>query len=635
MIAGVVGNVSGDIVIDRYDSRTAAAVAAQYALRIGITFVVSVMAVGNSDWHTPAIAVPFSIAVIVGGGYGIIHAFEEQNAFGRVEDIGTWWLVCLCGMLFFTLYGLLGLLPVFNKQPFFRTFPEKRKEAYFKYVKELFTEHHHKESAKLRKRIKTSHERIENRLSNTKDQKTFANLEDAPEARVAELLYQEKLLEALLREELSFKVQAKAVLLSFVGKDPDAFYLPIRVVAANAISIFAISFLAVVFSSTFYRFRDTVRSADISTRIAISTSLTGLQQAFLDATASDLPSEATDFLQGNGDRVHGYMVSLADALFLASVVGSSVALTIFAIVQIQLVLDFRGQVLQARRGIWQFNAPKVAIKMTTTFIGTHISNSMLIYYIFAFIFSFITVIFAWSLTWDVLLWFIRENRSTLIVLIIFAAINPIIKLIVTKIIVAKDHIVYRYCWAAFELYEILSQVVAGVAKSITRFVLVLVGVFISLPRIDRSPFPAWIEYYLLLDSGSKSYQAMIVMYHIHNHPVMRVAAWILQQDASDRRDGVKAAERGLVSPHKRRVANRWRKALFLSQNPKLIETVTKVAVDKKAVDKLVKKNLKKKTFGEDSEFNSEMFMEMLHKDKDGKKKKGSEDHDKDTATTSD
>jgi hypothetical protein len=146
--------------------------------------------------------------------------------------------------------------------------------------------------------------------------------------------------------------------------------------------------------------------------------------------------------------------------------------------------------------------------MTTTFIGTHISNSMLIYYIFAFIFSFITVIFAWSLTWDVLLWFIRENRSTLIVLIIFAAINPIIKLIVTKIIVAKDHIVYRYCWAAFELYEILSQVVAGVAKSITRFVLVLVGVFISLPRIDRSPFPAWIEYYLLLDSGSKSYQAM-------------------------------------------------------------------------------------------------------------------------------
>jgi hypothetical protein len=303
MIAGVVGNVSGDIVIDRYDSRTAAAVAAQYALRIGITFVVSVMAVGNSDWHTPAIAVPFSIAVIVGGGYGIIHAFEEQNAFGRVEDIGTWWLVCLCGMLFFTLYGLLGLLPVFNKQPFFRTFPEKRKEAYFKYVKELFTEHHHKESAKLRKRIKTSHERIENRLSNTKDQTTFANLEDAPEARVAELLYQEKLLEALLREELSFKVQAKAVLLSFVGKDPDAFYLPIRVVAANAISIFAISFLAVVFSSTFYRFRDTVRSADISTRIAISTSLTGLQQAFLDATASDLPSEATDFLQGNGDRV--------------------------------------------------------------------------------------------------------------------------------------------------------------------------------------------------------------------------------------------------------------------------------------------------------------------------------------------
>jgi hypothetical protein len=159
------------------------------------------------------------------------------------------------------------------------------------------------------------------------------------------------------------------------------------------------------------------------------------------------------------------------------------------------------QVLQARRSIWQFNAPKVAIKWTTTFIGTQISNAMLIYVIFAFIFSFITLVFAWSLTWDVLLYIVRTHSTTLIVMIVFAAINPIIKLIASQLIVSQKAILYRYGWAAFELYELLMQVAVGIVKSFTRFIMVMVAVFFSLPRIDRSPFPAWIEYYLASEGG--------------------------------------------------------------------------------------------------------------------------------------
>ena len=111
----------------------------------------------------------------------------------------------------------------------------------------------------------------------------------------------------------------------------------------------------------------------------------------------------------------------------------------------------------------------------------------------------------------------------------------LIKLIATKIIVSKKYIIYRYCWAVFELWELLTQVAIGLGKSIVRFVLVIVSALLSLPRIDRSPFPAWIEYYLLLDSGSKSYQGVIVLYHVHNNPVMRVACWVLQEDSRDRR----------------------------------------------------------------------------------------------------
>ena len=37
-----------------------------------------------------------------------------------------------------------------------------------------------------------------------------------------------------------------------------------------------------------------------------------------------------------------------------------------------------------------------------------------------------------------------------------------------------------------------------------------------------------METYLLLDSGSRSYQGLILLYHNHNHPVMRVFAWLVQ-----------------------------------------------------------------------------------------------------------
>lgn len=108
-------------------------------------------------------------------------------------------------------------------------------------------------------------------------------------------------------------------------------------------------------------------------------------------------------------------------------------------------------------------------------------------------------------------------------------------------------------------------------KSLVRFVLVILAVFFSLPRIDRSPFPAWVEYYLLLDSGSKSYQALIVMYNIHNNPVMRVAAWIIEEEAANRRDPAKRQAHGLVPPKRRRIVNRWQKAYFLVKNPSLVK----------------------------------------------------------------
>ena len=70
----------------------------------------------------------------------------------------------------------------------------------------------------------------------------------------------------------------------------------------------------------------------------------------------------------------------------------------------------------------------------------------------------------------------------------------------------------RYLWSVFDLYKILLQIVAGLVKALVRFILVILVALFSLPRLDRSPFPAWLEMYLLLDTGSKSYQGMILLY---------------------------------------------------------------------------------------------------------------------------
>lgn len=274
-------------------------------------------------------------------------------------------------------------------------------------------------------------------------------------------------------------------------------------------------------------------------------------------------------LEANAGKIHEYMLSLSNALVTASFVGCALGLLFYTAAMLNLILDFRVQVIQARRGIWQFDEPKVAIRTAIVFMGTQISNGVFTFLVTSTIFGALAVVFAWQLTWDVVAYVLTSNAALILTIIGFALINPLLKLAATKVMFTKKSIKWRYGWAAFELWELMTQVAAGLVKSIVRFVLVLLVVFFSLPRLDRSPFPAWVEYYLLLDAGSKSYQGVILTYHLHNNPIMRVACWILQEDARDRRNPDKRAALGLVTPKRRRGCNRWQKALFLLRNPSL------------------------------------------------------------------
>ena len=57
--------------------------------------------------------------------------------------------------------------------------------------------------------------------------------------------------------------------------------------------------------------------------------------------------------------------------------------------------------------------------------------------------------------------------------------------------------------------------------------------------------------------------------HTLSNPVMKVAAWAIEEDAAIRRDAARRDELGYVGATKRRAANRWRLALLLLRNPSL------------------------------------------------------------------
>ena len=590
VVAGIAGHVSGDIKLEKFDKKTAAAVAIEYAVRFALVLVIGMVALGNSDFHDPRVAVPISLLFIAGMMTYTIIIYRENGGLGKPNSIGTWWLICFIGVLLCTFWGVLGLLKPLSKYRFFRTFPDKRREMMFTYVHRLVNAGRSDEVQAMKTKLRALTEKRERLIREGSDNTEDAALTASAEAEFlyAQTLYHEKRIAAAIQKERSFKTHLKALIKSIVKDDPDAFYVPVRIYAAFSVSLFATIFMAVWFANVFDSLRDTVRKADVSVTIAMFNALTAMQEQFQQLTGADLPTLASQWLEDNAQRVHKYMVSLADALYAASVAGSTLGILFYSAAMLSLVVDFRAQILQARRGIWQFNEPKVAVKAAVTFMGVQISNGILTYVTISFIFALLITIIAWSLTWDVLLWLLKQKWQWLLTLILFALINPLIKLVCTKVIVAKKFIKRRYLWSAFELYELMTQVAAGLVKSLVRFIMVIVAVFFSLPRIDRSPFPAWVEYYLLLDTGSKSYQGVIVLYHISNNPVMRVAAWILAEDARDRNDEKTREARGLRSPTARRVCNRWRKALFLVQNPSMVKYVVKVAIDQKKILKLAK-----------------------------------------------
>ena len=69
---------------------------------------------------------------------------------------------------------------------------------------------------------------------------------------------------------------------------------------------------------------------------------------------------------------HTEIGNLSNALIIAFGIGCSVSLLVSTVMLVVLMLDFRVQALEARRGRWKFDRSKIKLADVTTFIGLHI-----------------------------------------------------------------------------------------------------------------------------------------------------------------------------------------------------------------------------------------------------------------------
>ena len=154
----------------------------------------------------------------------------------------------------------------------------------------------------------------------------------------------------------------------------------------------------------------------------------------------------------------------------------------------------------------------------------------------------------------------------------------------------------RFTWMMFDLFQLLVSCVTGIVKGLMRFVMVTVVNILSLPRMDISIFPAWVDYYLMLDTGAKSYFGMVLMYHAHNNPLMRVFCWIVEEDARKR----KAGEAGMCSPGYRKASNWFNKLWMMHKNRTLAQYTA--SGGQGVPQSIITKAAKKKTPEEGKEF---------------------------------
>ena len=246
--------------------------------------------------------------------------------------------------------------------------------------------------------------------------------------------------------------------------------------------------------------------------------------------------------------------TIAIELWYSMCIGCAISIIAYAISFWGLMRSFRQTALLMRRGDHStFNVKKHKLADASNFVGIQISNGIVTYFLILILATFAAFPFCCSMIRGAI--FSTTVMNILIPIIAAAVVNiGLKKTFGYKLATSAkphDHIRMRRLYHLYDSCQIFMTMAAGFMVAFVRFIITCVIALGTLPFMDRSPIPAWVERYLLLDTGSKTYHSMVLLYHTFNHPLHISACWIMLEDSRRRKkisDELRS-DQGGVHPH--------------------------------------------------------------------------------------
>ncbi|CAJ1433594.1 unnamed protein product, partial [Effrenium voratum] len=301
----------------------------------------------------------------------------------------------------------------------------------------------------------------------------------------------------------------------------DAFFYPTAFLIANLLAF--LSFLYVLAQSlTLLRDIEKMLQQVLNTAIQRSVSMTSsVNQAYVQATGSDLPDSSTEFMYVQIDLMRGWFQKLIDSIVIGFASGVVIAAILTTLSLLGGFVHFRASVMDARRGKFDFKLSDAKLVFSTTFIGINISSAIVSYILIVALVTLITIPFTFELTWQV----IWNALPTILLTFVLPKILTIISMkIFKKCLYGGTFIKTRAGASIFHFYMTFLSLPGGVASAITRFVMGLLGTIAMLPITYGPVTPSMVNKVMLLDTSYRTYVAFVMLYATHNNPIMITAA---------------------------------------------------------------------------------------------------------------
>jgi len=332
--------------------------------------------------------------------------------------------------------------------------------------------------------------------------------------------------------DLSMKDQVKAAFMPFSSKT--AFYFPSKVWVGMVLALFTYGYMLVE-TIKFQRKIDAMLSGLLqkATEQILATGMI-IESAFSQVSlGQDLADDALAPLLKQVDMVRGWFDSLSTSMTIGVGVGCGLASVIVLLLLLMSLMNFRYRVLEARRGKYTFRKKDALPAFDSMFMGQFIASTIVGFIIIVLISTLVCMFIAWSIPRDIVWHYKWQILGTLV---LPALVQPIIMIILKKILYGSDFIRLRPASSIFIFWQTFLTIPAGLMAGIIRFGTAVGCLLFTMPQIFTPATPEFLNKLALLDAAHKPFLAAVFMQHTHNHPIMITAARELLRRLAKRRE---------------------------------------------------------------------------------------------------